>query len=527
MSNFAALMALSQTQTRQSEAAIQSQLAEKRRKDAEKQKAQDAKERREREIELALRKKHLEEQERAKERAKREAEERARKERELERKEAEQRDALRYGPKKYPSARRAGGGGAGAGDSDGEDGGGFALTREERRKRKFEMEMSFGSGKRGSSTIGRKPKRLPGFAYDAGKNKNQLSVKDKIAAESAGLIKLNTNKKDTRSIDEIVEDIAKNKEKKILAGDRAKEFADWFGKGKSKAKSEPFSQSQSQSQAQSSSQSRAPSRASSIFGGSPSRLSSVESLDLDFLSDTKPATSRLSSQKTRSASSTPPVQARPKTAPSGSSSTSRDKVPARGSSIFVKAVGGRPATVVSASKSASSSARPNGNYATNGKSTPASTSKLKPNRPSTAPPRPGSSASLPRKRPRSPSSSISPPPAKRRPVGNQGASSSISTAIWAMFGKDRNTYVSRDIDSDEDDMEADARDLEREEMASARIARREDELALEEERRHEEEKRRKRKEKDRRLHLHTRTFQTDDMPCDMFLGLEDEDSYAM
>ena len=41
MSSFAALMALSQTQTRQSEAAVQSALAEKKRKDAAKQKAQE------------------------------------------------------------------------------------------------------------------------------------------------------------------------------------------------------------------------------------------------------------------------------------------------------------------------------------------------------------------------------------------------------------------------------------------------------------------------------------------------------
>ncbi|KAG6826724.1 hypothetical protein H0H93_016254 [Arthromyces matolae] len=46
-------------------------------------------------------------------------------------------------------------------------------------------------------------------------------------------------------------------------------------------------------------------------------------------------------------------------------------------------------------------------------------------------------------------------------------------------------------------MEADATALEREEMQSARLAKREDQIALEAERRHEEEKRRRKKEKER------------------------------
>lgn len=68
-----------------------------------------------------------------------------------------------------------------------------------------------------------------------------------------------------------------------------------------------------------------------------------------------------------------------------------------------------------------------------------------------------------------------------------------------MFGKDRSKYVNQDTFSDDEDMEADASAMEREEMISARIARKEEELAMEEERRHEEEKRRKRKERDRRM----------------------------
>jgi hypothetical protein len=39
----------------------------------------------------------------------------------------------------------------------------------------------------------------------------------------------------------------------------------------------------------------------------------------------------------------------------------------------------------------------------------------------------------------------------------------ISTEIWKLFGKDKRRYVERDILSDESDMEADTRTLEREE----------------------------------------------------------------
>jgi protein SPT2 len=82
-------------------------------------------------------------------------------------------------------------------------------------------------------------------------------------------------------------------------------------------------------------------------------------------------------------------------------------------------------------------------------------------------------------------------------------------------GKPKSAYAMRDIDSDDDDMEADAFALETEERvrsgsifcsplrltlmgsSSSRIALKEDMLALEEDRRHEEEKRQRKKEKQR------------------------------
>jgi len=66
-----------------------------------------------------------------------------------------------------------------------------------------------------------------------------------------------------------------------------------------------------------------------------------------------------------------------------------------------------------------------------------------------------------------------------------------------MFGKDRHQYTSRDVFSDDEDMEADATILEREEAYSARIAKKEEMLAAQEEERREEEKRKRKRERER------------------------------
>jgi hypothetical protein len=73
------------------------------------------------------------------------------------------------------------------------------------------------------------------------------------------------------------------------------------------------------------------------------------------------------------------------------------------------------------------------------------------------------------KRPRSPSLSESPPPpplkkrASSRPRHDGAGEMDISQEIWKLFGKDRRAYISRDVLSDDEDMEADATILEREE----------------------------------------------------------------
>lgn len=70
-----------------------------------------------------------------------------------------------------------------------------------------------------------------------------------------------------------------------------------------------------------------------------------------------------------------------------------------------------------------------------------------------------------KKRARSISRSESPPPKrKHRSFIEDDDELDVSTEIWKMFGKNRNAYVSRDVLSDDEDMEADARALEQEEL---------------------------------------------------------------
>lgn len=73
------------------------------------------------------------------------------------------------------------------------------------------------------------------------------------------------------------------------------------------------------------------------------------------------------------------------------------------------------------------------------------------------------SSSAGKKRARSPSLSDSPPPAPKR--RSSSARNDYSSEIWKLFGKDRDRYVNNDVYSDEDDdMEADADALRREEL---------------------------------------------------------------
>ena len=452
MSSFAALMALSASQTRQSEAAVQSQLQERQKKEAAKRKAQEEKEAKEREIEKRLRIKHLEDQKREEERRARFEAERRKKEEEAKRKQEEERDLLRYGPKRssngYPSSssaqRRSR---MPLSDDEDDSGGGGALTREEKRQLKMQRELNYGmgAGRKAVSGLYKKAgRRLPGGAVDTtaggspSSSNTYRSVKERLTHEPPALIKLNTTKRDTRTIDEILQDRAKVKAAKTLSGEDAKGFGNWFGKQKPKADS-----------------ANEASRASSMFSSrsnSPERRPSQETRPVKSHSATPPVANSKSSKALSTAAL--------------SSSVSRLQVsqppPLKGTGVQVRA-NGRPVD-----KSLST----NGSVSKMYPSKKVSASEKVPARPSAREQKPSSKYPLSttlRKRQRSDSLSDSPPPPKRR---TQGApANSISAEIWKLFGKDRNTYVARDVYSDDEDMEAGADEVEREEKFRCVISR--------------------------------------------------------
>jgi protein SPT2 len=76
-----------------------------------------------------------------------------------------------------------------------------------------------------------------------------------------------------------------------------------------------------------------------------------------------------------------------------------------------------------------------------------------------------------KKRPRSESRSESPPSKRRAQSGvEEDLPNDISSTIWSLFGRKRDSYVAMDVFSDDEDMEADADALEREEMRRSALS---------------------------------------------------------
>ncbi|KAG0694690.1 hypothetical protein DFH29DRAFT_959073 [Suillus ampliporus] len=410
--SFAALMALSASQTKESQSAVQSALQQRQRNEELQRKKREESEKKEREEAAKLRQKRFEDEKKQRElQVKREAE-MTRIQEEQARREEEQRNALLYGPKraksgpKWPSSS-----GTSKEDvrrrrlpSDDENGSrsgspAMALTREEKRQRRLDADMRRGYAMRRAATSSgyhKAGRRLPGGAIDATSAPNSdscnssQSVKARLAALPNTLTKLNVHKRDTRTIDEILQDRAKAKTA-TLDGDDAKEFNDWFGKGKKET---------GKTSAQAST--AAPSRASS-GSNSPGPAASSE------------------------------TQLLPKSAVLSFSKTSQFKG-------------------ADSSKSLKTEVKP--------KSTATSAPSMK--SPACKPSSAARSAGPTKKRPRSPSSSLSPPPPKRRPASTEAES--YSNEIWKLFGKDRRAYVEQDVYSDDEDMEVGAGVLEREEL---------------------------------------------------------------
>lgn len=281
MSDFRALMAFSAAQTKESQSAVQVALVQRQRNEEVRRKQQADQERKEQELATKLRMKHFEDERRERERQQRMDDSRQAREAALQKREDEARDALRYGPKKakilsssapdgsppkWPASssqsrvkaevrkRRVP-------EDNGADEGDLApdfLTREEKRERKQEQEMRklFHASKRSSALVTHSSKagrRLPGGAVDVttslgagnGAAATNKSVKERIAAMPNTLTKLNTIKRDTRTIDEIMQDRAKAKEGKVLDGDDARVFDDWFGPSKKEKEKEAAKKSPS------------------------------------------------------------------------------------------------------------------------------------------------------------------------------------------------------------------------------------------------------------------------------------------
>jgi protein SPT2 len=265
MSSFANLMAISATNTRQSQLAVESALQERRRKEALQRKQQEEREAKDREQEKKLRLRRLEEAKREQERELRLEQERQARALALQRKEEAQREALRHGPKKAAKlaaagATATGSSGSGGGgpkwpmsasaaakaraldDSDGESPG-LGLTREELRKKKQEAELRriYKTSKKptqSSRSLGKNGMRLPGGALNVVKpeeeeedpNASQGSVRDRLLNKPNTLTKLNIVKKDQRTIFEQLEDA--RAAKKVLDGHEALQFDSWFSSKK-------------------------------------------------------------------------------------------------------------------------------------------------------------------------------------------------------------------------------------------------------------------------------------------------------
>ncbi|KAF8896547.1 hypothetical protein BD779DRAFT_593512 [Infundibulicybe gibba] len=480
MSTFQALMALSATQTRESQSAVQTAIQERQRKEELRRKQQEERDRKEQEMEKKLRLKRFEDQKREEERLKRQEEARKAKEAELQRREEEQRDALRYGPKKAKTATTGGGtpkwpssqssNREGVrktkipGDEDDDDSAPEFLTREEKRERKLQQERRklFQPTKRTtqSSAYTKSGRRLPGGAVDIATTSQSLdagsknqSIRERIAAMPNTLTKLNTVKRDTRTIDEIYRTGRKRKSKSSMATRPASSTIGLvLPRKKNKRRSHPpppplFHRHLAQI----------------LLLPVSIRTDICQLVPLTMISEGSNYAATSSQKKTTKPSNPKPIS----TKPSASSSAGP--------------------------KSATSATRPNGSdkYAKPSNIPSAKISKIS----ASAPPR--NNGSFSKKRTRSPSRSPTPPPYKKRALSPE-LTNDISSTIWQMFGKKRDNYVGMDVLSDDEDMEADATLLEREEMLSARIAKREEEQAIEEERRHEEEKRRRKKDKEAR-----------------------------
>ncbi|KAG8678342.1 hypothetical protein FRC09_019916, partial [Ceratobasidium sp. 395] len=255
MTSFASLIKLSKTQDNNAAQDLAAAVAKREAAQSAARAEAAAREAKERQLEKERLKRRFEEEQKAKERENRDAEATARRERELdERREREARAMLAGKSASSASRPRAtGGGGGGGGEGSrtkSSSGGGssydalangaMGLTRQEKRARQTAAWDDSGSRSRFISKKRKAGAFLPGGALnvEAGSGSSSsggsgLSVRARLAASHTGLIKLNTDKRDMRSIDEITRDLQEKRGggievKKVITGHEAEKFTDWF-----------------------------------------------------------------------------------------------------------------------------------------------------------------------------------------------------------------------------------------------------------------------------------------------------------
>lgn len=245
-SSFQVMMAEAKLKATDGQAGVEAAIRAKERKERERRLKQDEAERKEREIQAKIRERQMEHDKREQERKRKEEQQRKAAEAIRERREQEKRDAILHGNKgaKWPTS--SGQKRSRSLDDDDEAPGGNFLTREEKRARK-EAAMFRDPPKKSAPSTSRYSKagsKLPGGAMNVlvdgtgGSPSNAFggTTRERLAHMTGGLIKLNTVKRDTRTIEEIVNDLH---QKKTMTGDEAKTFDDWFGDKKKAAAKTP------------------------------------------------------------------------------------------------------------------------------------------------------------------------------------------------------------------------------------------------------------------------------------------------
>ncbi|KAI0027643.1 hypothetical protein K488DRAFT_90617 [Vararia minispora EC-137] len=432
-----------QALTQQTQEAIANRL----RKEEDRKRQQEEQERKEREVEAQIRHRHFEELQREKERQERKKKEQGAREREEEQREQEREENLlgrskgSQRPTSVVNGRR--GSRQGRLDSevtdDGMSAGAMALTREEKRERRLANEFRLpGTSKRTSANTGfggaKGARRLPGGAMDVvgSLRSSESSLPSGSHASSSREIRARI----AASPNALIQVNTVKRDRRTI-DEHMRDKARFGGEAK-------------------------------VLNGDDAR-----SFGKWFSSRSKPSTPRDSPLSKSRASSHDPATPPPLIVRTTTSSTSAS-------------VGPRIPKKLPLSQSLPTS---------NASSAPTSDSLTRLVSPVPRLSDRTTRMTQTKKRARSSSfdsydSDIGSPPPRRKPKP-----SDLQAEIWSIFGKKRDTYVSRDVYSDDEDMEANALDVEKEEKRSARLGRMEDLEAEKEEKRREEGKRRRRQAK--------------------------------